>query len=590
MARVWQLLIKAQGETSEAQRALRQLQRSTKRFGKNMTNLGKSMTAGITAPIVALGALGVSELRETMEVTKKTDAVFKSMGSSMKVTKGELSTLVTELEKYSAIEGDIIQNAANIGLSFKALAGNPELFKATTRAAVDMSAALGQDLQTTMVQLGKAMQNGGKGAAALARNGTLAKTDIEQLQKMVKDGVPIWKQQQFILAAVNKQYAGQGRNVDPLKRISNAVKNIAETMAVLLLPAIEKVSVWLQKLAGWVDKLSASQKKWLGGILLAAAVIGPLLLVLGALAGAVAALLPVLMAISLPMLAIIVAVTAVIAAIVLLVVKWDWVKKKLGEVWAWMKQTVKATFNWIQQQILRVVRTVTSFVGTQFWRLVGLLGRVWSAIRQGLANGWGHIKAAAMAWATSVRDGIANAIGAVVGRVRSVWSSVRGTVSDGWAGIRDTAVRWAGVVRDRIGAAFGSLPGKLASVGRSAGQALANAIRDAVNWIVDKWNGARLPAITVKGKQITPSISLPNLPRFADGGIVSGPVIGMMGEYAGARSNPEVIAPLDRLQNLLGVASGGMNITINEANDPEAVVRKLMFELRSPRVRMGGAV
>ena len=39
---------------------------------------------------------------------------------------------------------------------------------------------------------------------------------------------------------------------------------------------------------------------------------------------------------------------------------------------------------------------------------------------------------------------------------------------------------------------------------------------------------------------------------FADGGIVSGPTLGLMGEYAGARSNPEVIAPLDRLKNLIG--------------------------------------
>jgi hypothetical protein len=39
---------------------------------------------------------------------------------------------------------------------------------------------------------------------------------------------------------------------------------------------------------------------------------------------------------------------------------------------------------------------------------------------------------------------------------------------------------------------------------------------------------------------------------FANGGIVSGPTLGLMGEYAGARSNPEVIAPLDKLKNLIG--------------------------------------
>lgn len=44
---------------------------------------------------------------------------------------------------------------------------------------------------------------------------------------------------------------------------------------------------------------------------------------------------------------------------------------------------------------------------------------------------------------------------------------------------------------------------------------------------------------------------------FADGGIVSGPTLGLMGEYPGASSNPEVIAPLDKLQSMLNVSGGG---------------------------------
>ena len=43
----------------------------------------------------------------------------------------------------------------------------------------------------------------------------------------------------------------------------------------------------------------------------------------------------------------------------------------------------------------------------------------------------------------------------------------------------------------------------------------------------------------------------PNVTAFADGGIVSGPTLGLMGEYPGASTNPEVIAPLDKLQKLI---------------------------------------
>jgi len=40
--------------------------------------------------------------------------------------------------------------------------------------------------------------------------------------------------------------------------------------------------------------------------------------------------------------------------------------------------------------------------------------------------------------------------------------------------------------------------------------------------------------------------------EFANGGIISGPTLGLMGEYAGARHNPEVVAPLDKLKSMIG--------------------------------------
>jgi hypothetical protein len=43
----------------------------------------------------------------------------------------------------------------------------------------------------------------------------------------------------------------------------------------------------------------------------------------------------------------------------------------------------------------------------------------------------------------------------------------------------------------------------------------------------------------------------PQATAFAEGGIVSGPTLGLVGEYPGASSNPEVIAPLDKLKGML---------------------------------------
>lgn len=47
-----------------------------------------------------------------------------------------------------------------------------------------------------------------------------------------------------------------------------------------------------------------------------------------------------------------------------------------------------------------------------------------------------------------------------------------------------------------------------------------------------------------------------SVPKFAKGGIAYGPTLGLFGEYSGASTNPEVVAPLDRLQALLNVNTG----------------------------------
>jgi hypothetical protein len=41
------------------------------------------------------------------------------------------------------------------------------------------------------------------------------------------------------------------------------------------------------------------------------------------------------------------------------------------------------------------------------------------------------------------------------------------------------------------------------------------------------------------------------IPKFANGGLLYGPTLGIMGEYAGAANNPEVVAPLNKLTQLI---------------------------------------
>ena len=47
------------------------------------------------------------------------------------------------------------------------------------------------------------------------------------------------------------------------------------------------------------------------------------------------------------------------------------------------------------------------------------------------------------------------------------------------------------------------------------------------------------------------AVTAAGIPMLADGGLASGPTLAMVGEYAGASGNPEVIAPLDKLRGML---------------------------------------
>jgi hypothetical protein len=71
-------------------------------------------------------------------------------------------------------------------------------------------------------------------------------------------------------------------------------------------------------------------------------------------------------------------------------------------------------------------------------------------------------------------------------------------------------------------------------------------------------------AAIAAGAALKNSISKKSQPTaFANGGIISGPTMGLMGEYPGASSNPEVVAPLDKLKSLIGGGGGTLEARIS---------------------------
>jgi len=57
-----------------------------------------------------------------------------------------------------------------------------------------------------------------------------------------------------------------------------------------------------------------------------------------------------------------------------------------------------------------------------------------------------------------------------------------------------------------------------------------------------------------------------NVTAFANGGVVYGPTNALIGEYAGAKSDPEVVAPLSKLKSIIGKGTSDNPVTVNTVN------------------------
>jgi hypothetical protein len=75
--------------------------------------------------------------------------------------------------------------------------------------------------------------------------------------------------------------------------------------------------------------------------------------------------------------------------------------------------------------------------------------------------------------------------------------------------------------------------------------------------------GANIGGKTLAGLDLAKAIfsDLSGFPKFAEGGMVFGPTLAMVGDNRNASVDPEVIAPLSKLKAMMG-GTGSQNITV----------------------------
>lgn len=230
-----------------------------KAIASPMAGIAKKAAAVFAGAFVVKGAFdfgkdALAAAQESAKVAAQTTAVLASTGNAAGVSAEQVGKLADAIARKTGVDDEAIASAENLLLTFTNIrngAGEQEkIFDRTTKAAVDMAAALGGDAASKAQLLGKALNDPAEGLSKLTRLG-VAFTDAqkEQIKAMAAAGDAAGAQA-LILDEVNKKFGGSAEaQATAADKMHVAIGNAQETIGGLLIPVIEKASTVLATLA-----------------------------------------------------------------------------------------------------------------------------------------------------------------------------------------------------------------------------------------------------------------------------------------------------------------------------------------------------
>jgi hypothetical protein len=237
-------------------------------LGVTFRRFGQTAALGIAGAgflAVKLGTDFVKAAEESNKISAQTNAVLESTGGVARVTARQVEKLTEKLSIKAGVDDELIQSGANVLLTFTNIRnevgkGN-DIFDQAAAVALDMSTALGTDLQGSIIQVGKALQDPVRGITALRRVGVnFSEAQIEVIKKLVETG-DLLGAQKLILQELTTEFGGSAAaQADASDKLRVAWDNLKEKLGQELLPLVDKFSTWMvkegipkiQELAGWI--------------------------------------------------------------------------------------------------------------------------------------------------------------------------------------------------------------------------------------------------------------------------------------------------------------------------------------------------
>lgn len=269
------------------------------------------------------------------------------------------------------------------------------------------------------------------------------------------------------------------------------------------------------------------------------------------------------------------AVGSAIAIIVGAIVLWNIAQVVLNGLMGFFA-IITSPITWI---ILAIVAAITSIILIiKNWGAISeWFGNLWQNISNSISNIWNNILNTAKNIFNGIKDTISNVFNAVKNTISNIWNGIINTISNVWNTIVSKVSQGVQGAWNAITSVFGNVANWFKDKFSQAWQAvknvfstggkifdgikdgilnglksIVNAIIGGINKVISiPFNGINSALKAIKSVNIMglqpfswiKTISVPQIPRLAKGGIIDSPTIAMMGEYAGAKSNPEIVTP-----------------------------------------------
>ncbi len=267
-----------------ARKRVRELGDDFDKVGTKIRNFGAGVSLGLTAPLVLAAKQSVTAWNEQVDAIQKVEAALASTGGVSGQTSENLQKMASELQGITTFGDEAVLSMQAVLLTFTNIRG--QRFEQATTAILNVATALGMDLKSAALQVGKALNDPRQGITALSRAG-IQFSDVQKanIKQMVEMG-DVAGAQGIILKELETQFGGiaEAMAKTPTGQWTvamNALGDAMEQVGAIILPYLTQLAAVIKDVALAFQALPESTRTTIVVLAGMVAVIGPVLTGIG---------------------------------------------------------------------------------------------------------------------------------------------------------------------------------------------------------------------------------------------------------------------------------------------------------------------